>query len=432
MTAEIVIVGGGAGGLELATKLGRRMGRKGEARITLIDRSPTHIWKPLLHEVASGAMDSSVDQISYRAVARHRGFHFVLGEFAGLDRQAQTITLNAILDDNGQTILPERQIAYDYLVLAIGSVTNDFGIPGVRDHCQFLDSPDQAQHFHQTFLNTLMRVNSERRTNPEACARIPIVGGGATGVELAAELVHASETVHEYGFSQADRSMLHITLLEAGPRLLPALPERISRDTLRELKELGVDVRVEARITEARPEALVDEDGHEIPGDLMVWAAGVQGPPLMERLDGLSLQPNRMLKVAATLQSVDDPHIFALGDCAACPQGQGFVPPRAQSAHQMADHLVTNLRRALHGRELKAFQYQDYGSLVNLSQYSAVGTLMGGTSKGSLRVEGRLARLVYVSLYRMHQIAVFGWLRGLLMAFTDRLHRAFKPKMKLH
>ncbi|MEQ6884715.1 NAD(P)/FAD-dependent oxidoreductase [Salicola sp. Rm-C-2C1-2] len=432
MTAEIVIVGGGAGGLELATKLGRRMGRRGEARITLVDRSPTHIWKPLLHEVASGAMDSSVDQISYRAVARHRGFHFVLGEFAGLDREAQTITLNAIVDDNGQTILPERQLSYDYLVLALGGITNDFGIPGVSRHCQFLDSPDEAQNFHQTFLNTLMRVNSERRTNPDACAHIPIVGGGATGVELAAELVYAAETVHEYGFSQADRSMLHITLLEAGPRLLPALPERISRDTLRELKELGVDVRLEARITEASADALVDQHGHEFHGDIMVWAAGVQGPALMEQLDGLTLQPNRMLKVAATLQSVDDPHIFALGDCAACPQEQGFVPPRAQSAHQMADHVVGNLRRALDGRELKAFQYQDYGSLVNLSQYSAVGTLMGGTSKGSLRVEGRLARLVYISLYRMHQVAVFGWFRGLLMAFTDRLHRAFKPKMKLH
>lgn len=432
MTAEIVIVGGGAGGLELATKLGRRLGRRGEARITLVDRSPTHIWKPLLHEVASGAMDSTVDQISYRAVARHRGFHFVLGEFTGLDRDAQTISLNAILDEEGNTILPERRIAYDYLVLGIGSITNDFGIPGVGRHCQFLDSPDQAQHFHQNFLNTLMRVNSLRDTEPEACARIPIVGGGATGVELAAELVHAAETVHEYGFSHADRSMLKITLLEAGPRLLPALPERISRDTLRELKELGVDVRLNARITEAREDALVNQDGHEIQGDIMVWAAGVQGPALMEQLDGLSLQPNRMVKVAASLQSVDDPRIFALGDCAACPQEQGFVPPRAQSAHQMADHVAGNLSRAMNGRELKAFTYRDYGSLVNLSQYSAVGTLMGGTSRGSLRVEGRLARLVYISLYRMHQIAVFGWFRGLLMAVTDRLHRAFKPKMKLH
>jgi NADH dehydrogenase len=432
MKPDIVIIGGGAGGLELATTLGRRLDKRGKANVILVDRSSTHIWKPLLHEVATGAMDSSVDQISYRAVARYRHFRFVLGEFSGLDRQNQTITLNAILDEDGNTVLPERELSYDYLVLALGSITNDFGIPGVKDHCYFLDSPEQAQHFQKTFLNTLMRVNSERATNPEAKARIRIVGGGATGVELAAELVYAAETVHEYGFTRADRGMVQITLLEAGPRLLPALPERISRDTLRELQELDVDVKLNARITQATPQALGDQDGHEMPGDLMVWAAGVQGPELMNDLDGLSLQPNRMLKVSATLQSVDDPAIFAMGDCAACPQEQGFVPPRAQSAHQMANHLADNLERQLAGKELKAFQYRDYGSLINLSQYSAVGTLMGGLAKGSLRVEGRIARLVYVSLYRMHQIAVFGWMRGLLMAMTDRLHRAFKPKMKLH
>jgi len=327
MKPDIVIIGGGAGGLELATTLGRRLDKRGKANVILVDRSSTHIWKPLLHEVATGAMDSSVDQISYRAVARYRHFRFVLGEFSGLDRQNQTITLNAILDEDGNTVLPERELSYDYLVLALGSITNDFGIPGVKDHCYFLDSPEQAQHFQKTFLNTLMRVNSERATNPEAKARIRIVGGGATGVELAAELVYAAETVHEYGFTRADRGMVQITLLEAGPRLLPALPERISRDTLRELQELDVDVKLNARITQATPQALGDQDGHEMPGDLMVWAAGVQGPELMNDLDGLSLQPNRMLKVSATLQSVDDPAIFAMGDCAACPQEQGFVRP---------------------------------------------------------------------------------------------------------
>ena len=432
MKPDIVIVGGGAGGLELATRLGRKLGRHDQANIILIDRNPTHIWKPLLHEVAAGAMDSSVDQISYRAVARHRQFRFVLGEFAGLDREKQAITLNPIIDEDGRTVLPERELGYDYLVLALGSITNDFGIPGVGQHCYFLDSPGQAQHFHRAFVNTLMRINGERATDPDARLRIPIVGGGATGVELAAELVHAADTIHEYGFSRADRSMVQISLLEAGPRLLPALPERIARDTLRELQQLGVEVRLNARITEAQSDALVDQSGQSTPGDLMVWAAGVQGPEIMSALDGLSLQPNRMLKVSATLQSVDDPAIFAMGDCAACPQHNGFVPPRAQSAHQMADHLADNLQRAIKGGELKAFTYRDYGSLINLSQYSAVGTLMGGVSKGSLRVEGRIARLVYVSLYRMHQIAVFGWMRGLLMAITDRLHRAFKPKMKLH
>jgi len=432
VTERIVIVGGGAGGLELATALGRKLGKRGKAQITLVDRNPTHLWKPLLHEVATGAMDSSVDQISYPAVARQKHFRFVLGEFCGLNRRDKTITLGPMYDDEGEPVLPERELPYDYLVLAIGSVTNDFNIPGISDHCVFLDSPDQAQRFHRAFLAALMRTNNERAEDENARVHIPIVGGGATGVELAAELVHAAETVQEYGFTRVDRHMIEITVLEAGPRLLPALPERISADTKRELESLGVTVRLDTRVTEAHTGSLVDQNGKELPGDLMVWAAGVRGPDLMDYLDGLTLHPNKLLKVSATLQSVDDPAIFALGDCAACPQGEQFVPPRAQSAHQMANHLVKNLQRAMAGETLAPFRYVDHGSLVSLSQYSAVGTLMGGLSRGTLRVEGRLARLMYVSLYRMHQIAVYGWMRGLLIALTDRLHRAFRPKMKLH
>lgn len=432
MTTRILIIGGGAGGLELACALGKKLGKRGRADITLVDRNPTHLWKPLLHEVATGAMDSSVDEISYRAVALQNHFRFVLGDFRGLDRAAQRIMLKPVHDSEGREILPERHLAYDYLVLALGSITDDFRIPGVREHGTFLDSQEQAQDFHRRFLNLLMQVDNQRREAPDTTVRIPIVGGGATGVELAAELVHAADCVRDYGFPRISRDVMKITVVEAGPRLLPALPERISVATNRELKALGIDVRLNTRISRAYPDHLVSDRNQKLPGDLMVWAAGVQGPELMEHLDGLSLHPNRLLKVSATLQSVDDPAIFALGDCAACPQGERFVPPRAQSAHQMASHLARNLPRAMAGKSLQPFVYRDHGSLINLSQYSTVGTLMGGLSGGSLRVEGRVARLVYVSLYRMHQIAIYGWARGLLIAITDRLHRAIRPRLKLH
>lgn len=429
---KIVIVGGGAGGLELATQLGKQYAKKGRAQVTLIDRNPTHLWKPLLHEVATGVMDSNIDDISYRAVARSTGFNFVLGNMSGLTRSERKVTLAAHYDADGALIMPERQIDYDYLVLAMGSVTNDFGTPGIAEHCIFLDSPTQARRFHQNFLNMLMRLNAQPDQFEQGKASILIVGGGATGVELSAELVSAAETVKQYGFSEIDPSKIDISLLEAGPRLLPALPERISYAAARELSEIGVTVRTNNMVTSATPNTLNTKDGEALHGDLIVWAAGVKGPDIMHHLDGLSLQRTGQLTIHDTLQSVDDERIFAIGDCAACPQGDKFVPPRAQSAHQQASHLLKNFRLLFANKPLKPFVFVDRGSLVSLSQYSAVGTLMGNLSSGSLRVEGRIARLMYVSLYRMHQIAIYGLLKTGLIAITDRIHRVIRPRLKLH
>ncbi|WP_119395789.1 NAD(P)/FAD-dependent oxidoreductase [Salinibius halmophilus] len=429
---KIVIVGGGAGGLELATQLGKKYAKKGKAQVTLIDRNPTHLWKPLLHEVATGVMDSNIDDISYRAVARSTGFDFVLGNMAGLDRSARKIKLAAYHDSDNELIMPEREVDYDYLVLAMGSVTNDFGTPGVAEHCIFLDSPSQAQRFHQSFLNMLMRLNSRPEQFKDGKANILIVGGGATGVELSAELVSAAETVKQYGFKEVNASKINISLLEAGPRLLPALPERISYAAARELSEIGVTVRTGNMVTSAEANTLNTKEGEALHGDLIVWAAGVRGPDLMHHLDGLSLQRTGQLTIHDTLQSVDDERIFAIGDCAACPQGDKFVPPRAQSAHQQASHLLKNFKRLFANQPLKPFVFVDRGSLVSLSQYSAVGTLMGNLSSGSLRVEGRIARLMYVSLYRMHQIAIYGLLKTGLIAITDRIHRVIRPRLKLH
>ncbi len=435
---DIVIVGGGAGGLELATHLGRKLGRRGKARITLIDRNHTHIWKPLLHEVASGSLDADLDAVNYRVHAHRNGFQFELGTLCGLDRTRRCLVLDALVDDTGEEILPRREKHYDQLVLAIGSVSNDFNVAGVAQHCIFLDNPAQAQLFHQRLVDRFIRLDRELESGQsDRRLRIAIVGGGATGVELSAELFKAREWFSTYGLRTITPAHLEVTLVEAGPRLLPALSERISEGVHRELTKLGVTVRTATAVVSAGPEGLTTKEGELIASDLMVWAAGIKAPPFLANIEGLETNRLGQLLVEPTLQVKGDPAIFALGDCAGYAftgddGEQRWVPPRAQSAHQMASTVAQNIRRELAGKDMQAFQYKDMGSLVSLSEYSAFGRLMGGLARGGISLEGKLARLAYVSLYRMHQAAIHGWPRAMLLAFTDRINHFIRPRFKLH
>ncbi|MFB9885804.1 NAD(P)/FAD-dependent oxidoreductase [Balneatrix alpica] len=428
---HILVVGGGAGGLELVTRLGHKLGKKGKARITLVDRNPTHIWKPLLHEVATGSMDSGIDEVSYRGHAHKHYFEFQLGSMQGLNRSERQLTLAPIFDEKGREQVPARQLHYDYLVLALGSQSNDFGTPGVAQHCHFLDSRDQAERFRQHLLRHCMRFSLEREHRRPLS--IAIVGAGATGVELSAELYNAAQWLGQFGFAGLDKQQLQVHLIEAGPRILPALPERIAAAAHRELAKLGVKVRPATRVTEAKTEGLVTAEGELIEADIMLWAAGIKAPAFLKDLDGLETNRLNQLVVNGSLQTSADERIFALGDCAACAAGEGkFVPPRAQAAHQMASLLAKNLQALLKGEPLKDFVYKDHGSLVSLSRFSTVGNLMGNLTSGSLFVEGHLARLFYISLYRLHQLALHGPLATLLIALVDRIHRVIRPRLKLH
>lgn len=185
---HIVIVGGGAGGLELAVKLGRSHGRKGKARITLIDAARTHLWKPLLHQVAAGTLDSHADELEYLALARANHFSFRLGRMDGLYRAGKEVCLAPTYDEEGEEILPRQSIKYDTLVLAIGSQTNDFGTPGVHEHTIMLDSPESAERFHERLINSCLRAQAKSKGPGEGRFTVTIIGGGATGVELSAEL----------------------------------------------------------------------------------------------------------------------------------------------------------------------------------------------------------------------------------------------------
>ncbi|HCG5294656.1 TPA: NAD(P)/FAD-dependent oxidoreductase [Vibrio parahaemolyticus] len=427
---RIIVVGGGAGGLELATKLGRTLGRKNRAQITLVDRKASHLWKPLLHEVATGSLDEGVDALSYRAHAKNHSFDFQMGSLQDIDRERKVIILSELKDEHGELLMPSRALEYDLLVMAIGSTSNDFNTPGVRENCIFLDSPEQAHRFRTEMNNEFLKLHAK---NGNGTVDIAIVGAGATGVELSAELHNAVKELRTYGFGDLDSSKLNVNLIEAGERILPALPPRISSAAHQELVKLGVNVRTATMVTKAEKDGLTTKDGEKIPAQIMVWAAGIKAPDFIKDIAGLETNRINQLVVKGTLQTTRDDDIFVIGDLAQCTQPDGsFVPPRAQAAHQMASQAFSNIVAKLNGRELKNYVYKDHGSLVSLSRFSTVGSLMGNLTKGSMMVEGRIARVVYISLYRMHLMALHGVFKTGLMMLVSRINRVLRPNLKLH
>lgn len=427
----IVIVGGGAGGLALATQLGHSLGRKQSADIILVDKNRTHIWKPLLHEVATGSLDTNLDGVVYSAHAAKHHFKFVLGEFIDLDITTQTITLKSLIGNELESTLTHQQIQFDKLVMAIGSVSNDFNTPGVKEHCFFLDSHAQADRFHHTLLDNFTRIHQSSQNDKPL--NIAIVGGGATGVELSAELYHVTQLLEMYGLNNMTESQLQISLIEAGPRILPALSERIANAARRELLKLGVKVLENTQVSSASADAFSTNSGDTIEADIKVWAAGVKGPDFLKDCNCFELTNNNQIKVNKLLQSTVSSDIYVLGDCCAFIQEDGaLVPPRAQSAHQMAQCVQYNLTAEIFDQPLKAFNYHDHGSLVNLSKFNAVGNLMGNLTKNNFFIEGKIARIMYMSLYRMHQRAIHGIFTTFILWLSEKMLKIVRPKMKLH
>ncbi|RCS59523.1 NAD(P)/FAD-dependent oxidoreductase [Parvibium lacunae] len=432
---RIVIVGGGAGGLELATRLGKKLGRKGKAQITLVDANRTHLWKPLLHQVAAGTLDHHADEVEYIAQARWNYFNFRLGRMDGLNRAAKEIYLAPMQDEDGEMLLPRQTIPYDTLVLALGSQSNDFGTAGVKDHCILLDTAQAAERFHKKLINNFLKVQAQPLGQGKGRVTLAIIGGGATGVELAAELHMTARIMSSYGLNHVHPEQdLKIVICDAAPRILPMLPEQLSASVARELRKLDIDIHTNEKVVEVRPDGVQMASGKFIPSALTVWAAGIKAADFLKEIDGLETNRANQLVVLPTLQTTHDANIFAMGDCAACPQGENLpiVPPRAQSAHQMAMLLAKSIPLKIQGKTLPAFKYHDYGSLVSLGEYSTVGSLMGGITRGSVFIEGLMAKWMYWSLHKKHQVAINGWFRTWLGTWIETIGRVKNPRIKLH
>ena len=442
---QIVIVGGGAGGLELATTLGNTLGKRGQADITLVDRTRSHIWKPKLHEIAAGSMDMGIHEVDYLAQSHWHHFRYRVGEMTGLDRARREITVGAFIDDEGTQVTPQGRIAYDTLVMAVGSQSNDFGTPGVAEHALKLETASDARRFNQRLVNACIRAHAQEGPLLPHQLQVAIIGAGATGVELSAELHRTTREVVAYGLDRIDPERdIRLNLIEAAGRVLPALPERLSEATEGLLRKLGVVVHTNAKVAEVLGNGVRLADGRVIPAELVVWAAGIKAPDFLKGIDGLETNRINQLAVQVTLQTTLDENIFAMGDCAACPWPEApakltdggkkpvFVPPRAQAAHQQASHMVGQIRRRLAGQPLRAYRYRDFGSLVSLGEFSTVGNMMGGLIGGSLMVEGYFARLMYLSLYKMHELALHGLPKVALETLSRLITRRTEPHVKLH
>jgi NADH:ubiquinone reductase (H+-translocating) len=432
---HIVGVGCGAGGLELATRLGDTLGRRRRVRVTLIDRSRTHLWKPLLHEVAAGSMDMDHHALDYLAQARWHHFRFQLGSMEGLDRSRRVVAVAPTLDEEGRELIPQREIGYDTLVIAVGSHTNDFGTPGAREHAISLDTPEQAELFHRRLIDNCIRANAQREPLRPDQLKVAIIGAGATGVELAAELHKTTRDLVAYGLEKIDPERdVKLTLIEAAPRILPVVPQRVSEAAEELLRGLNVSVLTGERVTEVVADGVLTASPSKIPAELTVWAAGIKAPDFLKDIGGLETNHLNQLVVRDTLETTRDTDVFALGDCACCPWlgRQGCVPPRAQAAHQQAMHLAKMMKRRLAGAPLAPYRYRDFGSLVSLGEYSTVGSLMGALLGGSIFIEGLFARLMYVSLYNMHLYALHGIAKTLFDTLARLITRRTEPRVKLH
>lgn len=434
---HVVIIGGGAGGLELATKLGDSLGRQGKAVITLVDKSTTHVWKPLLHEIAAGSMNPERHELVYIAQAHWHHFHFRLGSMDTLDRAKQEISIAPHYDEDGAEVIPRRTIKYDTLIIAVGSTTNDFGIKGAREHSIALDTQEQAEKFHRRLHNALLRAQTQTEPVQAGQLEVVIVGAGATGVELAAELHNTTRELTAYGLDKInpDRDV-QISLIEASERVLPALPPKLSNSVDLELRKLRVHLYTGERVTEVTNKGVQTHSGRFIPSALVVWAAGIKAPDFLHEIAGLETNRINQLIVRKNLQTTQDENIFAFGDCAACPwtgHGDETVPPRAQAAHQQASMLIKTVKYRIAGRkDLPEFTYRDYGSLVNLGAYTTVGNLMGALSGGSLFIEGLIARTMYRSLYKLHLMALHGFWTTALQTLARIITRRTEAHVKLH
>ena len=347
---RVVILGAGFGGLTAARAMADT------ADVTVVDRHNFQTFLPLLYQVSTAGL--AADHVAHpiRGALRKSGVKFRMGSPISVDHKNKTIKLDS------SEVLP-----FDQLIVALGSATADFGIPGVTEHALGMKSVNEAIAIR---AEVMRRFEDLCRFEDDTIFSISIVGGGPTGVEMAgafAELVRGplkNDQAHA-------AAHIKINLIEAGPRILPMFSEKLSERAKKDLEKLGVTVHLNTAVAEIKPRSILIKGGDALPSEVTVWAAGVKGEPAGEQLN-LPLV-NTRIDVDQTLQVKHYPHIFAIGDIAGFVGENGrFLPMVAPVAMQQGRFVAKQIKRLAEGKPLENFKYLDKGSMATIGRHKAI------------------------------------------------------------
>lgn len=385
-TKRVVILGGGFAGVTAARRLERHFGRRGGVEITLVDGENFSLFTPLLPEVPSGSLQAKHIVYPLRAVLRHTAVRQADVREVDLDRR---MVVAAHCPKCRDTPLP-----YDHLILALGGVTNFFGLPGLAEHARTMKTLADATALHAHLIDKLEHADLE----PDPAARqglltVVVAGGGFAGVETAAQVNDFVRAAGRY-YPRIDPAEVRVVLVHSGPRVLPEVSEKLSAYARRQLAWRGVDVRLGVRVKGCDADRVSLSTGEELACHTLVWAAGVGRHPLLAGLD-LPKAANGRVAVDATLRSVGRPEVWALGDCAAVPDlaRGGVCPPTAQHALRQGRVVADNVAAALAGRDPAPFRYAPLGLMAGLGRRSAVAEVFG------LRFSGLFAWWLWRTVY---------------------------------
>ena len=368
---RVVILGAGFGGLTAARAM------VNDAHVTLVDRHNFQTFLPLLYQVSTAGL--AADHVAHpiRGALRKTGIQFRMGSPISVDHKNKTIKLDS-----------SEVLEFDYLVVALGSATADFGVPGVTEHALGMKSVNEALTIR---AEVLRRFEDLCRFEDDTIFSISVVGGGPTGVEMAgafAELVRGP-LKHDQAHAAAH---IKINLIEAGPRILPMFSEKLSAHGQKDLEKLGVEVLLNSAVKELAHRKVILKDGTSLASEITIWAAGVKGSPAMAQLN-LPTVGNR-LSVDQTLQVKNYPNIWAIGDIAGIVGKNGKpLPMVAAVAIQQGKFIAKQMQRIIKGKPLQEFSYLDKGSMATIGRNKAVVEVKG------IKLTGTIAWLAWLWLH---------------------------------